>query len=533
MSAPFVSVCVPAYKQVVHLRRTLVSIAEQRFRDFETIITDDSPDGQVEQLVASFADRLPGLKYVRNTDPLGPPANWNQAIALGTAPWVKVMHHDDRFLDADALGTFVRAAEEHGATFICSAARAENETLGTSWLHAPPSSEIDALFRAPHRLLLGNRIGPPSSVMYRRDAGVRFNEAHRFVVDFEFYHDLLVTGAKPLWLAQPLVASISGASHNVTRTSFSREIELRENLELYAAWREQFAPADSTALIDHFTGLFIRYDISTLEEIPEVPGLSNDAILRKAFDRAQFRIRARSLKRRITSSGLYQRLRPSTPVMSKTSYAQCGEDLIMDHVLGALGIKKPFFMDIGAHHPLFLNNTYLFHQRGARGVNIEPDPTLLAAFVDKRPGDVNLNIGISDTPGKHEATLYVFEVPTLNTFSKEEVDRVLAEQPTMKVVATPKIMIENLNDVLARYDADKRIDILSIDVEGLDDQLVRSMDFERHKPLIICLETISYSVSGQGEKNEALIRYVQDQGYLVYADTNINTIFVLDHIWRR
>ncbi|MDQ3100985.1 MAG: glycosyltransferase, partial [Bacteroidota bacterium] len=94
---PKVSICIPTYRQTAHLRKTLASIAEQTFKDVEVIITDDSPDDAVEQLVAEFAAALPRLQYARNSAPLGPPANWDHAISMARGEYIKIMHHDDRF----------------------------------------------------------------------------------------------------------------------------------------------------------------------------------------------------------------------------------------------------------------------------------------------------------------------------------------------------------------------------------------------------------------------------------------------------
>src|SRR5689334_18987985 len=62
------------------------------------------------------------------------------------------------------------------------------------------------------------------------------------------------------------------------------------------------------------------------------------------------------------------------------SYSQCGEDIIIDHVFRLRGIPSPSYIDIGANHPYFINNTAMFYERGCRGINIEANPQLLSAF---------------------------------------------------------------------------------------------------------------------------------------------------------
>jgi len=73
---PFISICIPAYKRVHYLQRLLDSIDFQSYKNFEVVITDDSPDDQVEKLVHSYLQTLP-VKYFRNEKSLGTPENCN------------------------------------------------------------------------------------------------------------------------------------------------------------------------------------------------------------------------------------------------------------------------------------------------------------------------------------------------------------------------------------------------------------------------------------------------------------------------
>ena len=61
-------------------------------------------------------------------------------------------------------------------------------------------------------------------------------------------------------------------------------------------------------------------------------------------------------------------------LFKKISYSQLGEDLIIEFVFNGIGINKINYLDIGAHHPIEINNTYLFYLKGSYGVLIEPDP---------------------------------------------------------------------------------------------------------------------------------------------------------------
>ena len=213
------------------------------------------------------------------------------------------------------------------------------------------------------------------------------------------------------------------------------------------------------------------------------------------------------------------------------SYSQCGEDLIIDFIFQQLAIDKPSYIDIGAHHPRFINNTYLFYKKGARGISIEPDPSLIAEFNSLRKEDINLNIGIGDKNG--EADFYIMNEPTLNTFVREEAERTSDEKGGYHIKEVKKIMISPLADVINKYCNGKFPDLLSIDVEGLDEQILKSIDYNSAVPKVMCVETLTFSSKGKGVKKTELIEFVKSKGYMIYADTYINTIFVKEDIYMK
>lgn len=217
-------------------------------------------------------------------------------------------------------------------------------------------------------------------------------------------------------------------------------------------------------------------------------------------------------------------------IHKKISYSQSGEDLIVKFIFDNLGIEKPSYIDIGAHHPYYLSNTALFHESGSRGINIEPDPVLFENFVKYRPEDVNLNIGISYNTGEQD--FYIMNVPTLSTFSKEEAARCSLED-NFAITKTLKIKTERIQNIITQYAKDIFPQFINIDAEGIDELIINSIDFNTNFPIVICIETISFSESGRGVKNNKLIEKIVNAGYLNYADTHINTIFVRKEKWIR
>lgn len=210
----------------------------------------------------------------------------------------------------------------------------------------------------------------------------------------------------------------------------------------------------------------------------------------------------------------------------KCSYSQNAEDLLISAAAKRLHIAKPSYLDIGANHPIFGNNTYLFYTRGSRGVLVEPDPNIFRVIQKTRRRDTCLNLGIGSV-NKKSTPFYVMTSRQLSTFKKEEADAYAASknygtQKIEKVIPVPLVAI---NSIMATY-FPHGPDILSIDTEGYDLEILQSLDFEKYHPKIMCVETLRYNSEGTEEKQQAIIDYLLGRGYTVYADTYINTIFV-------
>lgn len=223
---------------------------------------------------------------------------------------------------------------------------------------------------------------------------------------------------------------------------------------------------------------------------------------------------------------IYSKFLNKSYLNQKVSFSQCGEDLIVDFLFTwQLGIKIIAYMDIGANHPFRLNNTYLFYRRGCTGVNIEPDSSLFANLKKERPRDFNINKGIGFADKTEIADFYVMSLKALNTFSKEEAERInKIEGYSIKKVQRTELL--NVNEVLAQHFSKKELDFLSIDVEGLDLKILRSVDFKKYKPKAICVETTEFNQKPEQKKESAIQNYLFENGYFAYADTFINTIFV-------
>ncbi len=209
------------------------------------------------------------------------------------------------------------------------------------------------------------------------------------------------------------------------------------------------------------------------------------------------------------------------------SYSQCGEDLIVQYIFKLRGIQKPSYIDIGANSPFYLSNTALFYEIGCRGINIEANPGLIEDFKQSRPEDINLNIGVSDK--EEELEFYIMKDNTLSTFSKEECDFMLSNGKPLAEVK--KIKLNTISNILLEYSDNKFPDFMSLDVEGMDFDILRSIDFNNSVPRVICVEAADYSPTGSGARKDELIQFLVSKGYYEYANTNLNAIMVRKDFW--
>jgi FkbM family methyltransferase len=215
---------------------------------------------------------------------------------------------------------------------------------------------------------------------------------------------------------------------------------------------------------------------------------------------------------------------------SQVGYSQFGEDLIAAHLFANLGIEFPTYLDVGANHPKFISNTYYFYKRGSHGVLVEPNPSLFKRLKAVRSRDVVLGVGVG-LGSQSEADFYVFprRADGLSTFSKEEAAH--WETVGMKgygkipIEAVIKVPLVPINDIISAQFRTRGPNFLSLDIEGLDLDVLKSLDFDRFAPDVICVETLSYDENQNGYKRNDIIEFTTSKGYFVYADTRVNTVF--------
>jgi glycosyltransferase involved in cell wall biosynthesis len=180
-----ISICIPAYKRIDYLKRLLCSIEIQKFKDYEVIISDDSNDHSVEELLKNFNGRFE-IKYFKNEKALGTPANWNHAISKATGEWIKLMHDDDWFDNEHSLEKFALARNNNNK-FIFSAYTNKTELTNNIEKKFFNENLKTIILKNPLRLLAKNSIGPPSVTLFHNSIKDKYDEGLKWRVDIEYY----------------------------------------------------------------------------------------------------------------------------------------------------------------------------------------------------------------------------------------------------------------------------------------------------------------------------------------------------------
>ncbi|MES2308698.1 MAG: FkbM family methyltransferase [Verrucomicrobiota bacterium] len=200
-------------------------------------------------------------------------------------------------------------------------------------------------------------------------------------------------------------------------------------------------------------------------------------------------------------------------------FSQTGEDKMF---LSYLETMSGYFVDVGAFDPIIYSNTFALYLRGMRGINIEPNPDAIEAFKSIRPLDINLNLGVSKTAAELE--YYSFSQPTCNTFSPEFAKSVLRQDTNLVRRPTQKIQTNTLTQILDEHaPKNQPFELLTIDVEGMDLEVLQTLDWERYRPHIVFVEDHTFNI--ESPQDSITFQFMKSQKYTLVGKTISTLMF--------
>lgn len=209
-----VSICIPAYNNGLYIKRLFDSIEQQSYRDYEIILTDDSPQNEVVDVVDNYKDKM-AIRYYKNDEQLGPTKNCNRAISFARGEYIKVMHHDDWFAQNDGLQCFVDMLDKNSRVSLAFSGTEQVSAKKRYTRHIEPD-QVKKLKLDWRNLFLGNYIGAPSATIFRNE-GWAFDENLKWCVDYELYMRILEKNKIFAYTELPLIC-IGESETQVTRS---------------------------------------------------------------------------------------------------------------------------------------------------------------------------------------------------------------------------------------------------------------------------------------------------------------------------
>ena len=198
------------------------------------------------------------------------------------------------------------------------------------------------------------------------------------------------------------------------------------------------------------------------------------------------------------------------------SYAQNGEDVLLYKALS--DIAPGFYIDIGANDPDTHSVTRAFYDRGWRGINVEPVPTLHQRLAAARPRDVNLAVAVGRTCGS--TTFYDFPGTGLSC-----VDPALAARHRRAGHPVVEREVPSLTlDAIWREHVRGDVHFLKVDVEGAEAAVIAGARLDEHRPWIVVVEaTAPLTGASSFATWEPLL---QEAGYRYALDDGLNRYYV-------
>jgi FkbM family methyltransferase len=182
------------------------------------------------------------------------------------------------------------------------------------------------------------------------------------------------------------------------------------------------------------------------------------------------------------------------------------------------GIPDGFFIDIGAHDGIQISNTYVLEQQGWQGICIEPIPEIYSLLQENRSCDT-FNVAISSSTDKAASFFKVSGMEGLSGLERQMPDRIrLGLQERGLDIELITVNAIPFDELMKTYPHLEYVDFLSIDVEGGEQDVLDSIDFQRMRFGLITIEN--------NPGTEILAEFMNRQNYQIFVDLGTELMFI-------
>ena len=193
-------------------------------------------------------------------------------------------------------------------------------------------------------------------------------------------------------------------------------------------------------------------------------------------------------------------------------YSQHNQDKFLETNIFK-GYKNGFYVDVGAHDGISINNTLYFEKNNNwTGVNIEPIKKVFDNLVINRPNNINLNCAVCNNDGETDFlsnTGYTEMISGIkDNFDIRHFMRLDLENKRYgSTTELIKVNTKKLETILDENNI-SRINYLSIDVEGAEFEVIKSINFDK-----VFIDVIGFE-NNYDDVSVPIVEYLQNKGFI-------------------
>ncbi|MBD1164945.1 FkbM family methyltransferase [Pelagibacterales bacterium SAG-MED13] len=181
------------------------------------------------------------------------------------------------------------------------------------------------------------------------------------------------------------------------------------------------------------------------------------------------------------------------------------------------------FVDLGCFHPTRHNNTFQFYKKNWKGINVDLNPVTIELFNFFRSKDININCAISNKK-EYKKLYFVNDFSPLNTIDPNHLNFLKKNFSLNKDnFSIKKVKTENINNILKKYKFYK-IDFLNIDLEGLESEIIQSINFKKYKINLICIEILNHNNMSKN-KSKKIKQILKKNKFKFLKKIGVNSIY--------
>ncbi|HJS78006.1 MAG TPA: FkbM family methyltransferase [Burkholderiales bacterium] len=199
-------------------------------------------------------------------------------------------------------------------------------------------------------------------------------------------------------------------------------------------------------------------------------------------------------------------------------YSQHGEDILLDRIFD--GSKDGFFVEVGCIDGVRFSNTLTFEERGWKGLCVEAHGDFIEILRKNRPRSIIEHCAAGDMD-EEGVTFYANYRGSLSSLDRTQEKRFRMYGKYFGGFTQQQVSKRRLDTILANHGVN-RVDLLSLDIEGSEEQAIRGFDIKRYHPSVMVVE-----VDGR-EQETALDQLILPHGYVKWIRLGPNLFYLAD-----